>query len=127
MGEARNNPNSSQYRGPLPDFKIQPVLGHQLVPSPAWLEEHKDALVAGTMKVEDAKPEDCLLEIVVACGMIYPSSLSPDPRHWKQGLAGVAKLASIPFPTFKAAIDAQIAGGAPAGASVEAPAGQADG
>lgn len=127
MGEAKHNPRSPQYAGPLPEFKIQPVLGHQLAPSPEWLEANKEALAAGTMKVEDAKPEDCNLEIVIACGMIYPSSLSPDPRHWKQGLAGVAKVASIPFVTFKAAIDAQIEGRAPAGASADPPVGQAAG
>jgi len=126
MGEARHNPRSTQYAGPLPEFDIKPALGHQLVPSPAWLEANKEALAAGTMKPEDAKAEDCLLEVVLVCGMIYPSNLT-DPRHWKQGMVGVQKLASVPFPAFKAAIDAQIQGATPAGASAEAPAGQAAG
>ncbi len=106
MGDARNNPNSSQYRGPLPEFIIQPVLGHRFRPTAEWLEANKDAIAAGTPP--EPKPEDCNLEIVVCAGMAYPSHFI-EQRNWKQGVADVQVIGTMPFSLFKAAVDAQIA------------------
>lgn len=124
MGEARRNPRSPQYTGPLPEFDIQPVLGHQLVASPEWLEANKEAIAAGTEP--PLRPEDCMLEIALVAGMLYPSKLT-SPEHWKRGGVPLMKLAAVPFVAFKAAIDAQIDGRAPLGASMEPPPGQEGG
>jgi len=70
MGEAANNPNSPQYRGPLPEFIIQPVLGWRLTPTPAWLEANQEALKAGT--VQAPGPGDLVLEIYACAAMAYP-------------------------------------------------------
>jgi len=106
MGEARNNPRSAQYAGPLPEFAIQPVLGHRLVPSAAWLAANKEALER--KEQVPLAPEDCILEIVAYAGMAYPSRLV-DPPNWPQAGADVDVIARRPFKEFKADIDASIA------------------
>ncbi len=111
MGEARNNPRSTQYTGPLPEFDIQPLLAHRLQPSVAWLEANKEALAGPNPPKPRA--EDCDLEIVAAAAMVYPSNLVPR-QHWPSAVTGVGIIASRPFAEFKMEIDDLIAGRQPA-------------
>ena len=119
MGEANHNPRSPQYRGPLPDFAIQPVLGYRLTPTAAWTEANKEALAAGDSP--EIKPEDCDLQIVACAVMAYPSRLSPDPRTWPQAPEDVGVIATVPFANFKALIDAKLGRSTPTAVERAAP------
>jgi hypothetical protein len=116
MGEAKNNPRSPQYTGPLPDFAIQPLLGWRMAPTSEWKEANKEAIEAGT--AQPPTHAECDLEIVACAVMAYPSRLV-DPREWKQAAADVGVVARIPFTKFKALIDAQLGTGAPTVAAAE--------
>lgn len=116
MGEAKNNPRSPQYTGPLPEFAIQPVLGWRMAPTAEWKEANKEAIEAGT--APPPTHADCDLEIVACAVMAYPSRLV-DPKAWPQAVGDVGVIARMPFVQFKASIDAKLGLSAPdaAGAS----------
>lgn len=102
MGDARNNPRSPQYRGPLPENVIIPEIQPGTVIDPEWL--------AANPPVDGVRPEPpdtaIILQFFLVANWIRPSQLAPREK-WPTQKVGLLPLAQLTMAEFKELAAAQ--------------------
>ena len=88
MSEARRNPRSPQFRGPVPDGELLGVeLQPRVVPTSTWIERSR-ALQAADPLAPIAEPRDDERELAVfiRCNYVIPSQLVPQDQWPSVGM-----------------------------------------
>lgn len=105
MGEARNNPASSQYRGPLPENVVIAGLEAGTVIDPQWLTDNKPAFGEDWPDPPDSAIH---LQFYLTADWIRPSQLTPREK-WPRQKVGVTPLFAMTMEQFKELAAAQAA------------------
>jgi hypothetical protein len=105
MGEARHNPASAQYRGPLPENILIAGIEAGTVIDPQWLTENKP----GLGEEWPAPPDSAVhLQFYLTADWIRPSQLTPREK-WPRQKVGITQLFAMTMEEFKELAAAQAA------------------
>jgi hypothetical protein len=105
MGQAKNNPASPQYRGPLHENVMIPEIEAGTVIDPEWLTANKP----GFGEEWPAPPDTAvILQFYLVANWIRPSQLTPREK-WPHQKVGLVPLFQTTMAEFKEVAAAQLA------------------
>lgn len=98
-GEARGNPRSPQYRGPLPEVVTGVQFQARIQPNLAFMARVEEMRAAGVQPSGQVAEEDLDVVFVMRGMWTAPTRLSD---KWPQAQFDVTELARMPYVEFKA-------------------------
>lgn len=105
--EARHNPRSSQFGGPLPPYALGATIELVEVASDAWREAHPDY-----NPDRDPLPgyKDREVVLLASGTIVFPSELyRNDPRRWPGCKVPMVAIGKLPFMEFRQAVEGNFA------------------